>query len=87
MFKSLWFETPNISDENKWELIRQKRDGLLSESDWMIARCYELGIEIPIEILEYRQKLRDIPQEYANPDDAGIPQATSIDFEELSRGT
>ena len=86
--KYLWQQyKETLPEANKWELIRQRRNELLSESDWMITRCYELGKEVPIEILEYRQKLRDIPQEYANPDDAGIPQTTSIDFEELSRGT
>lgn len=40
--------------------IRQKRDSLLSDTDWVIAKAYETQSQIPANYISYRQSLRDI---------------------------
>lgn len=42
--------------------IRVKRDKLLAESDWVVARAFEQNSSVPQEWLEYRQSLRDITE-------------------------
>ena len=67
--KYLWQQyKETLTDFNKWTLIRQYRNELLARSDWMVTRCYEQGVEVPKELLEYREKLRNIPQDYEKPD-------------------
>jgi len=39
---------------------REKRDILLQKSDLSVLRAYEQGIPAPVELVEYRQQLRDI---------------------------
>ena len=52
---------------------RQSRDTLLAECDWVVAKAVEqnaqdnLGIQIPVVWLNYRQALRDIPQQIGFP--------------------
>lgn len=52
-------ELKDISD-NQALNIRRQRDVLLQESDLSILKAYEQGIPAPAELVEYRQKLRDI---------------------------
>lgn len=53
-------------DDKAGEAVRSKRDGLLSDTDWMITKETEkaardgLGLQIPLVWLDYRQALRDI---------------------------
>ena len=53
--------------------VRKKRNKLLQESDWMIAKAVEKEEEITEELKNYRQTLRDIPEIYDNPDDVVWP--------------
>ena len=46
----------------KSEEVRQKRDFLLQETDWIIIRAVDTNTEIPNEWKIYRQSLRDITQ-------------------------
>ena len=46
----------------KSEEVRQKRDFLLQETDWIVIRAVDTNIEIPNEWKIYRQSLRDITQ-------------------------
>ena len=52
---------------------RMLRDTLLAECDWVVAKAVEqnaqdnLGIQIPVVWLNYRQALRDIPQQAGFP--------------------
>lgn len=50
--------------------LRSKRNYLLSESDWIVVKSYELGEEVPAEWITYRQALRDLP---ANTEDPKSP--------------
>ena len=62
-----------------WEGIRQKRNQLLQESDWIETSKNSDGTLVLSEIelkkwREYRQKLRDILQTYKNPEDVKWPE-------------
>jgi len=47
-------------DEQAAESVRQQRDRLLAETDWMVTKASETGESLPAEVLAYRQSLRDI---------------------------
>lgn len=49
--------------------IRSKRNGLLESSDWIVPYYLERGLAVPQEWQDYRQGLRDVP------DQAGFPYA------------
>lgn len=52
---------------------RDSRDKLLAECDWVVTKAVEqnaqdsLGIQIPVVWLNYRQALRDLPQQAGFP--------------------
>ena len=57
-----------------WEEIRATRDYLLAQSDWHITYATEKGTAIPQNVLDYRQALRDIPQDFATPEEVVFPK-------------
>ena len=59
--------------QEKWNLIKEVRDELLKQSDWVVIKSNELGQPIPKEWVDYRQALRDIPQTYATPEEVIFP--------------
>ena len=48
------------------EVVRQKRNQLLNDSDWVIIKALETGVSFDAWKL-YRQKLRDLPQQKGFP--------------------
>ncbi len=55
------------SDE---ELIKNAgliRDEMLKQTDWYLIRQVETAIAVPANVLNYRQALRDIPQQPGYP--------------------
>ncbi|EHU8077694.1 phage tail assembly chaperone [Vibrio cholerae] len=64
--------------ENYWSMIRQKRDELIIETDWTQATDAPLSAEKKAAFLAYRQALRDIPQNYSDPDDVVWPTKPEI---------
>ena len=42
-------------------LLREERDVILSETDWVVARSTETGVAISNDWKVYRQALRDLP--------------------------
>ena len=50
--------------------LRQERNFLLSETDWVSSKYYDLGQPVPEEWVAYRQALRDLP---ANTEDPANP--------------
>lgn len=50
-----------------WDEIRSKRDTLLKECDWRIVRAFEEGVSLPPAWGEYRQALRDVPEQPGAP--------------------
>lgn len=59
--------------ERKAKSIREERDVKLMESDWVVVKAVDqnaqdgLGIQIPQVWLDYRQALRDIPDQDGFP--------------------
>ena len=49
-----------------WESIRQLRDSLLTETDWRAVKDRTMTQDWK----DYRQALRDIPQDYKDANDA-----------------
>ena len=58
-------ESPAYIAEQKWNEIRSKRNGFLSQSDWTQLDDSKENKEA---WAIYRQELRDIPQTFSNPD-------------------
>ena len=56
------------------ENIRIKRNELLTETDWVVVKHNELGTPIPQKWLDYRQALRDIPDQTGFPEEIDWPQ-------------
>lgn len=54
--------------------VRDKRDGLLAETDWVVIMHTEKGTNIPADIEIYRQALRDITSH------ANFPHLTDTDW-------
>ena len=78
-----WIKDWTIHDHAPEELserIRERRNVLLQESDWVVTKAVEqnaadsLGIQVPVVWLDYRQALRDIPQQTGFPDSVTWPQ-------------
>ena len=44
----------------EWPLVREKRDALLSDTDWVVTKAMELGTPVPDAWKTYRKALRDI---------------------------
>ena len=62
---------PAVHDAVAWDAIRVERDRLLAASDWTQVS------DAPVDAAawaSYRQQLRDIPQDFATPDDVVWPE-------------
>lgn len=57
------------TDEYKWKVVRETRNGLLRETDWTVLPDVSVSEDFKI----YRKQLRDIPQTYKNVDDVVFP--------------
>ena len=51
------------------QTMRAERDRLLAETDWVVAKAYELQQSVPDGWADYRQKLRDVPTQQGFPYD------------------
>ena len=60
--------------ERASESARNQRDRFLTETDWVVVKHNELGTPIPQEWLDYRQALRDIPDQTGFPEEIEWPQ-------------
>ena len=54
------------------EYLRDKRDQLLADTDWVVSRAVDasndgLGIQLPQVWVDYRQALRDLPANTVDP--------------------
>ncbi|MBV5347845.1 phage tail assembly chaperone [bacterium] len=73
MLRFLWTDSPDIPDANKWRLIQQYRNELLSRCDWTQMPDVVLTFTEKQLWQDYRQALRDIPQAFTSPDDVVFP--------------
>ena len=55
------------------KVVRDKRNELLEDTDWVILRYLDQGDEVPLEWKEYRQALRDIPEQEGFPGSVDWP--------------
>jgi hypothetical protein len=51
---------PVTTDEEWWKLYRDKRNTILTQTDWIVTKYTEQNQPIPQEWIDYRQALRDI---------------------------
>ena len=78
-----WEQTWDISKKSpeevtadegfKWMEIRNQRNQKLQKTDWQMTKALETG-EDASDLRTYRQKLRDIPQDQANPFSINWPE-------------
>lgn len=59
------------------EYARELRGGMLDASDWVVARATELGEAVPTNWQEYRQALRNVPNQDGFPDNVDWPTPPS----------
>lgn len=52
---------------NKSEEVRQQRDELLSSTDWRVIKATETNTPESIEWMQYREDLRNVPQQEGFP--------------------
>ena len=70
----------DLPDADLSQRVRQKRDDLLAQSDWVVTKAVEqnaadgLGIQVPMNWINYRQALRDIPAQAGFPYTVTWPQ-------------
>lgn len=73
--------------DQKWKILREGRDRLLSETDWIIVRSIEQNLVVSDEVIKYRQELRDFPEtitdilEFDLEDDTLRPTKPEVYFE------
>ena len=60
-----------------WQTLRDKRDQLLTETDWVVTMHKELGTNISSAWKTYRQALRDLPANTSDPTDVTWPTKPS----------
>ena len=60
----------------KWKDVRQDRDRLLNETDWIATKAKETSTNIPAAWKTYRQALRDVPSQ-SDPDNITWPTKPS----------
>ena len=58
--------------ETKLLMLRNLRNELLSESDWIVTKSLEAGVAVPDEWKTYRQELRDITKKFKSIDETGF---------------
>lgn len=46
--------------------LREERNKILAQSDWIVVRAAETGVPVPAGWASYRQALRDIPASYSS---------------------
>ena len=56
------------------KLLREQRNAILAETDWVVTMHKELGTNIPAAWKKYRQELRDITKDYTSLDDVVWPE-------------
>ena len=56
----------------KWLQVRNERNSLLSETDWVVTKASETGVAVSDDWKTYRQALRDVPSQ-SDPDNITWP--------------
>ena len=64
--------------EDAWTRLRQHRNKLLAETDWVTLKAVDasidgLGVQLPVVWMTYRQQLRDLPANTSDPRNPSWP--------------
>lgn len=62
-----------VSLELRWDIVREERNGLLAESDWTQLNNAPLTPEQVTAWANYRQALRNVPQQGVEPEQVVWP--------------
>jgi len=65
---------PVVEAERAWAAVRTERNSLLSASDWTQVADAPLTASEKQAWADYRQALRDVPQDFDSPDDVVWPE-------------
>jgi len=65
---------PAVRDARAWAQVRAERDRLLADCDWTQMPDAPLTASVKQAWADYRQTLRDIPQEQDDPDSIVWPE-------------
>jgi len=66
---------PAVQTERAWAQVRAERDRFLTASDWTQVADAPLTAGDRQAWADYRQALRDVPQDFGSPDDVVWPEA------------
>jgi len=72
--KALDDKWEQVQLDAKWDVVRAKRDRLLSASDWTQMPDNALPADVVASWAIYRQALRDVPQTQDDPDSIVWPE-------------
>lgn len=64
---ALW---PEVQSDRAWAAVRAERDALLAACDWTQVADAPVDAQV---WADYRQALRDVPQDFASPDEVVFP--------------
>lgn len=56
-----------LTDEDRAKAAREKRDELLTETDYLLMPDYPISSEALVALKTYRQALRDVPEQAGFP--------------------
>lgn len=70
-------QEPRLTEYSKWQLIREKRNRLLAESDWTQMADVPMEEDKRAAWRRYRQALRDLPEQYSQADEVVWPTKPS----------
>ncbi|HEY7823189.1 MAG TPA: tail fiber assembly protein [Acidimicrobiia bacterium] len=66
---------PAVRDARAWDRIRAERDRLLTGCDWTQIADAPVDATAKQAWADYRQALRDVPQDFATPEEVVWPEA------------
>lgn len=72
-FEQTEIELQLQQQQQKIKNVRNERNRLLIDSDWVVVKSFERNENIPAAWEIYRQALRDIPQQAGFPDNVVWP--------------
>lgn len=71
-------EYGRTGEDRKKLAIRQERDARIAATDYLILEDYLIEGEALNAVKEYRQKLRDVPEQAGFPEDVEWPEMPEI---------
>ena len=67
-----------LTDEDRAKAAREKRDGLLAETDYLLMPDYPISEEALAALKTYRQALRDVPEQTGFPNTIEWPSKPEV---------